>query len=120
LLKGHARDTNDLPAAGLAGRYGNRGLRNLQKVGKEFDTGLVGSSFRRWGGQGQFQCVPQFPRKRVLPGAWMNLDREGGARGRVLNGDHSNRLTTEGAQNQGNVKHKFFRLVAVILDALCG
>jgi len=50
----------------------------------------------------------------------MNLDREGGARGRGLNGDHSNRLTTEGAQNQGNVKHKFFRLVAVILDALCG
>jgi hypothetical protein len=42
LLRGNTHDQNDLIAAAVAGRYGNGGMRNLQKLCEEFDAGLVG------------------------------------------------------------------------------
>jgi len=41
---GQSCHTEDLPATGLAGRYGNGGTRNLQKICQEFDTGRVGAA----------------------------------------------------------------------------
>src|SRR5437867_13348777 len=89
---------DDLPAAGLAGRYGNGGTRNLQKICQEFDTGRVGAAFRRWRRERQFECVAEFASDSVRLSSRMKFDGEGDAlRGR-MNRDHDATTIYSGGQ----------------------
>jgi hypothetical protein len=75
-LSRHPRHANHCPAATLAGRYGNGGSRNVQKICEEFDAGVIGSSIDRRGGQRQFEGIANFTSEGVLLGSRTNSDRE--------------------------------------------
>jgi hypothetical protein len=96
-------DSNHFPLAFLAGRYGNGGSREVQKICQKFNAGLVGSAFNRWRGQRQFQSVSEFTRNCILSSARMDLDSESSAGRSVLNRDHANRSTTEDTEDTEEV-----------------
>jgi hypothetical protein len=57
----HSLYTNHLPAAGLAGRYGNGGTRQAQKICQKFDTGVVGPAFYGWAVRDNLMASPSSP-----------------------------------------------------------
>lgn len=83
------RHSNHLPAATLAGRYGNGRTRNLQKICKEIDAGFVGPAIDGRRGQRQFDCIANFASDCVLFCSRMNLHGEGHAGGCFMNRDQS-------------------------------
>lgn len=98
-VRRYPRDSNHFPAAVLAGRYGNGGTRDVQKICQKFDAGVVASTFYWRGGQRQFQSVSEFTGDRIFVSARMELDRENSAGRSILNRDHANRLTTEDTED---------------------
>jgi hypothetical protein len=75
-LGGQSCHTDDFSATGLAGRYGNGGTRNLQKICQEFYTGLVGTVVRRRGGERQLERVAEFASDSIFLGVRVNFNGE--------------------------------------------
>jgi hypothetical protein len=86
LLRRQPGNADDFIPAGLAGGYGNGRSRHLQKFGKEFDAGVVGSTVDRSAGQGDFERLAEFAGDRVLLRAGMDFDGKGGPPGPSLTG----------------------------------
>jgi len=117
-FRGDSNDMNDLVPAGLAGRYGNGGTWNLQKICEEFNAGFIGPSFHGRSGQGHFQRIPELAGDGVLPGTRVDFDCKRAAGRRVVNGDHQNRLPTQSARRK--TKQQTPQPGLCILSVLCG
>jgi len=79
LLSRQPRNADYLSSAGLAGRYGNGGTWNLQKICEEFDAGFISATFYGRRRQGQFQRLPEFSGDGVLLRAGLDFDGEDAA-----------------------------------------
>lgn len=86
-LRRQPRYTNHFPAAALAGRYGNGGTRNLQKICQEFDARLVGLAFNWRRCQREFKRATDLASDDILLRPRVDFDCEARAGRCFLNGN---------------------------------
>jgi hypothetical protein len=95
---------NHFTAAVFAGRYGNGGTRNLQKICKEFDAGLVGPTLDRRSRQCQLKRIADFASDRSPLGPRVHSYREARTRLCFENRNHrANRLTFHPKDRTNNI-----------------
>lgn|GEM_PF-5940773 len=83
-----SRNSNHLPSVRLAGDDGYCGTRNIQQLGKKFNTGFVCTpvDWRRC--KRNLDCAIEVSEDGVLPCSRLNFHREGNAQRCFLQGDH--------------------------------
>ena len=82
-------NTNHFVTIALAGGNGNGRSRNLQKIRKEFDAGLVGAPIDGRRGKGEFKRIAKFAGDSTFLCARVNSDRESGARYGLMNSNQN-------------------------------
>src|ERR1017187_2007042 len=114
-----ARYTDHFIPAGLAGCNSNGGTRQVQKLCEKIYAGFVGFAVHGGGCEGEFQRVAYFTGDGILLRARVDLDRESGTGGRILNCYHRRSLQ-QGARRYTGETLEYFLAFLCVPCAPCG